>query len=101
MARVPCDLRILHCLLCHGTALILGTAENRIQERYDAWPSRHGRRCITVHPGRHDPHLRVIPAWVIHHGYGTIRTSDSLQPLRDRAWPRRECRPAREHHGYL
>lgn len=29
-------------------------------------------------PACHDSHLRVIPAWVIHHGYGTIRTSDSF-----------------------
>ena len=57
---------------------VMALPSSRIQEWYDARPSRDGRRRITVHPCRNDPHLRVIPAWVIHHGYGTIRTSNSF-----------------------
>ena len=89
------------CVDTVGMGADVGTVLQIWQEVPGDRSSRDGHRCITVHPGRHDPHLRVIPAWIIHHGYGAIRASNSLQPLRHRAWPRRECRPAREHHGDL
>ena len=78
MAGLPGNLCILHCLLRHGTALVLGTAENRIQERNDARSSRDGHRCITVHPGRHDPHLRVIPGlFIMGTGLSVLQTASN------------------------
>ena len=62
---------------------VMALTQNRLQERNDARSARDGDRSVTVHPGGYDPHLRIIPPRPVHHGYGIIRVTNSLQPLRD------------------